>query len=237
MNYPENQNTDFQRYSRLEALPGIGREGLSRIRNAKVLVVGCGALGSLCSMELAASGIGHIAIADFDTIEVSNLQRQLFFRTDETGAPKADTLAERMRALNPGVEVEVIPMMITPEIAETLFPRFDFVVDGSDNPHTKQMTDSICRRLGIPYCIGGVREYGGQVMSWAPGKASWADIFGSIPDDTDRKARPVLGPAAAVAASVQASEAIKHCAGTGGMLHNRLLLFDLAAPYMKTLEI
>lgn len=218
------------RYSRLEMLEGIGPSGISKLNSSKVLVVGCGALGSLCAMYLAVSGVGHLAIADFDTVDLSNLQRQLFFDEKSLGLLKTNVLADRIRAINSTIEVNELQEMITPEKAINLFADFDFVIDASDNPATKNMTASVCERLDVPYCIGGVREYSGQVMSWAPGHKGYGELFGDVPrcsGFTPCSLAGVLGPAAGVVASVQAAEAIKNITGVGNMLHDKLFTFDL----------
>lgn len=219
------------RYSRLESLGDIGAEGVARLRAGRVLVVGCGALGSLCAMYLAASGVGTLGIADFDTIDLSNLQRQLFFAEDQLGQSKSAILAMRIHALNSDVRVIEYRSMITAEKASEIFSDYDFVVDGSDNPATKMMTSRVCERLGVPCCIGGVRGFSGQVSSWAPGHATYAEVFGDVPSCsgfTPCSTGGVLGPAAGIVASVQASEAIKHLTGAGQMLYDSLYVFDLA---------
>ncbi len=219
------------RYSRLEGLDGIGSEGMEALRNGSVLVVGCGALGSMCAMYLAASGVGRIGIADFDTIDISNLQRQLFFDETTLGKSKCKVLGDRMRALNSDVTVEEHPMFVKDDSACDLFARYDFIVDGSDNPATKHMTARICEEGGLPYCIGGVREFSGQVMSWAPGHKGYAEVFGDTPSCqgfTPCSLAGVLGPGAGSVASAQASEAIKHLTACGRMLYDRLFVFDLS---------
>lgn len=211
-------------------LEGIGEEGMEKLRRGKVFIIGCGALGSLCAMYLAGSGIGTIALADFDTIDVSNLQRQLFFAEQELGLGKAEVLCSKINSINSDVKVEIIPEFITPSKAQQIFVDFDFVIDGSDNPATKKMTSTVCENLGIPYCIGGVREYSGQVMSWSPGHSGYSDIFGDIRECsgfTPCSLGGVLGPAAGIVASVQASEAIKHLTDAGEMLYDKLFTFDL----------
>lgn len=136
------------------------------MNSGRVLVIGCGALGSLCSMYLAASGIGTLSIADFDTIDLSNLQRQLFYKESELGLSKCETLGKRLAELNSSINIELIPGLVNLKKAQELFLEFDFIIDGSDNPSTKYLTASVCESLGVPYCIGGVREFGGQVMTW-----------------------------------------------------------------------
>lgn len=111
---------DNIRYSRLAALPEIGQEGLKALKEASVLVIGCGALGSMCAMYLAASGIGRIGIADFDTIDISNLQRQLFFGESSLGKAKTDVLAARMKDINSEVKVEIIEGLVTEKWAVDL---------------------------------------------------------------------------------------------------------------------
>ncbi len=212
------------------SLPGIGAEGVEKLRRGKVLVVGCGALGSLCAMYLAASGVGTVGIADFDTVDISNLQRQLFYDERCLGQPKCATLASRIRLINSETTVNEYSRMINESCAVEIFVGYDFIIDGSDNPSTKHMTATVCQKLGTPYCIGGVREFGGQVMSWSPGHAGYADLFGNTPlcfGFMPCSVAGVLGPAAGVTASVQASEAIKHLTGCGEMLYDKLFTFDL----------
>lgn len=219
------------RYSRLEMLSGVGPEGIARLQRGRVMVIGCGALGSLCTMYLAASGVGTIGIADFDTIDLSNLQRQLFFAEKDLGKPKTEILAERIRDINSETKLEIYNELITAGKAEEIFKKYDFIIDGSDNPSTKSMTAGVCQRLALPYCIGGVREFSGQVMSWSEGHSGYEEIFGDVPQCsgfTPCSLSGVLGPAAGVVASVQAAEAIKHLTDSGQMLYDRLFVFDLA---------
>lgn len=232
-------NEDSIRYSRLEALPEIGREGLQLLAASRVLVIGCGALGSMAAMYLAASGIGTVGIADFDTIDITNLQRQLFFDEHSLGKSKADVLAARMRALNSEIKVNVEECLVTEKKAHELFPEYDFVIDGSDNPATKFMTDRVCSDTQTPCCIGGVGGFRGQVMSWHPGATRYSEVFS--PQEcsafTPCGMAGVLGPAAGVVASIQAAEAIKHSARCGTLLLNRLFTIDLLTLQPRILEI
>lgn len=232
-------NEESIRYSRLEALPEIGREGLQFLAASRVLVIGCGALGSMAAMYLAASGIGTVGIADFDTIDITNLQRQLFFDEQSLGQKKADVLAARMHAINSSITVEVEPSLVTEKLALGLFPKYDFIIDGSDNPATKFMTDSVCAETGTSCCIGGVGGFRGQVMSWKPGNTRYSEVFS--PQEctafTPCGMAGVLGPAAGVVASIQAAEAIKHSARCGALLLNRLFTIDLLTLQSRTLEI
>lgn len=212
-------------------LDSIGEAGIDSLLNSKVLVIGCGALGSLSAMYLAATGTGTIGIADFDTIDISNLQRQLFFDETLLGKPKLSSLAKRMRNINSGITIKEYSELINEKRAGEIFPEYDFIIDGSDNPSTKKNTSSVCEKLGIPYCIGGVREFTGQVMSWAPGHTGYLEIFGDIrgcTGFTPCSFAGVLGPVAGTVASIQASEAIKFITGAGEMLFDSLLTIDLA---------
>ncbi|MDE6339674.1 MAG: ThiF family adenylyltransferase, partial [Muribaculaceae bacterium] len=130
--------------------------------------------------------------------------------------------------------------MITRDLAKNIFATHDFIIDATDNPSSKAMTDEICYDLSIPCCIGGVAGFKGQVMSWKPECARYSDIFN--PRSTDAGFTPcslggVLGPAAGVVACIQASEAIKHLAGTGKMLYNKIFIIDLLTMESTTLEV
>lgn len=218
-----------RRYSRQIAIESIGLEGQMKLKRGKVFVVGCGALGSMVAMQLCAAGVGEIHIADFDTIDVSNLQRQLFFSTGSCGLPKAGELQKRMHEINPEVQVIVHPEMVTASKARDLFAAVDFIVDGSDNPETKYMTEQVCTHLGKSCCLAGVSRISGQLMTCTPGSTRFSEI---VPPGISGGLLPcsvagVMGPAAAVAASLQASECIKSLTGTGDLLINKLLTFDL----------
>lgn len=228
------------RYSRMTSIPEIGTAGMQKIRNAKVMIVGCGALGSVCAMYLAGAGIGKLGIADFDTIDLSNLQRQLFYNTQDVGKSKAQTLACRLNALNPECEVECIEKIITPAIASSIFESYDFVIDATDNPASKLMTDNCCSQTSTPCCIGGVAGFTGQVMSWKPGCKRYSEVFN--PQQVDAGYTPcslggVFGPAAGIIACCQAAEAIKHITGAGDMLYNNIFTLDLLSMQSHLIEI
>lgn len=232
-----NQNT---RYSRLASLPEIGPEGVAKLQEARVAVIGCGALGSLCAMYLAASGVGNINIADFDTVDLSNLQRQLFFTEADLGKPKALVLRDRMLALNSGVSVNVTQEMVRPANAGDFLAGCDVVVDGSDNPATKLMTDRLAAEYGIPCVIAGVRGFDLQVITCLPGGTRYADIFGDAPacdGFTPCSIAGVLGPTAGIAASLQAAETVKLITGAGNTLSGKLLTINLLSPSVSLLSV
>lgn len=224
----------------MASLPEIGPEGVAKLQEARVAVIGCGALGSLCAMYLAASGVGNINIADFDTVDLSNLQRQLFFTEADLGKTKALVLRDRMLALNSGVSVNVTQEMVRPANAGDFLAGCDVVVDGSDNPATKLMTDRLAAEYGIPCVIAGVRGFELQVMTCLPGGTRYADIFGDAPacdGFTPCSIAGVLGPTAGIAASLQAAETVKLITGAGNTLSGKLLTINLLSPSVSMLSV
>jgi related to thiamin biosynthesis protein (thiF) len=228
------------RYARMIAIPEIGMKGVEKLKKSHVFITGCGALGSVVAMYLAGAGVGKITIADFDTIDISNLQRQLFYATSDAGKSKAHTLAKRLSALNPECDIECIDSIITETSAPALFSQCDFIIDATDNPTSKFVTDKICHELGKPCCIGGVAGFTGQVMSWSPGHVGYSDIF--CPESVDSGFTPcsiggVLGPAAGVIACCQASETIKHLTDAGEMLFDKVFFIDLLTMQTRLIEV
>jgi adenylyltransferase/sulfurtransferase len=209
-------------------LDGIGAEGQEKLLASSVLIVGAGALGSVVAMYLAASGVGHIGIADFDTIDISNLQRQLSFTEADLGGSKAHVTAAKLNAVNSDVRVTVYEKLMRRSDMDSLIGEYDLVIEGSDNPDTKYMVTDACVAHGKPYVIGGVAQYNGQVMCYRPGAMSYSDIF---PQGESNGFLPcsmggVLGPLPGVVGSLMATEAIKMIAGIGESLINRLMLID-----------
>ena len=222
------------------AIPEIGREGIAKLRKSVVAVIGCGALGSLCSMYLAGAGIGTIKIADFDTIDLSNLQRQLFFDSSHLGESKASVLSSRLHNLNPGCKVIENKSIITERNIREFLNDADFIIDATDNPDSKFLIDNICSELGKGYCIGGVSEFTGQVMSWEPGRTRYSEIFSSADNSsgvTPCSIGGVLGPAAGVVASLQAAETLKHIIGCGEMLLDRIFTINLLTMQTQLLPL
>ncbi|MDE6577890.1 MAG: HesA/MoeB/ThiF family protein [Muribaculaceae bacterium] len=229
-----------QRYSRQIAIEEIKAAGQEKLLTSSVLIVGCGALGSLAAMELAGAGIGRIGIADFDTVDISNLQRQFFFSSCDAGKRKAQILGERMKLLNPGCKVEIIEELISEKNAMQIFPSFDFIVDATDNAASKNLVEKIGEKCGKPCCIGGVVGFRGQLMTIFPGDIKFSDIFHS--ENVSSSYLPceiegVAGPAAAVCASILACEAMKSLLGIRDLLRNRLLIFDLLHNKLEVLTI
>lgn len=231
MTHHEEQLTDHQlrRYSRSISLQEIGEAGQLRLLHAGVLVVGCGALGSACAMYLAGSGVGNITVVDFDTLDISNLQRQLSFTEAQLGEKKSAALSRRLREINGDIEVAGLDLLLTRENIGAILDGCSLVVEASDNPATKYLVTQACESREIPYCLGGVSRFSGQVICWAPGYRGYADLF---PDPEQQTAflpcslDGILGPLPGIIGCMQAAEAIKILTGAGQPLFNRLLLFN-----------
>lgn len=216
------------RYSRNIAVEEIGAAGQQRLLASTVVVLGCGALGNVAASYLAGAGVGHLRIADFDTIDISNLQRQIAYGESDAGKSKVMTLLRRLSDLNSEIEIDAIEEFVTPSTIDRLIEGADFVVDASDNPDTKYMIEEACCRHSIPYNISGVLAMRGQTMTHLPGTARYSDFF---PESAGAGFTPcsiggVLGPLPGIVASIQALEAIKYITGSGSLLTDTLLLID-----------
>lgn len=203
------------------------------------MIVGCGALGSMVAMQLSGCGVGTIGISDFDTIEISNLQRQFFFKDNEAGKLKSLILEKRMKELNPEVQITRFDSLTTEKIAKKIFKDYDFIVDATDNPESKLMIGKICKELKIPCCIGGVKDFSGQIITFNPEDKRFEEYFG----DTDQggflpcSLGGVAGPAAALCASVQSAEVMKFLTKSGETLTGKLFHFDLLNCRFKVYEL
>lgn len=228
-----------QRYGRQIAVTEIGSDGQMKLRQGSVLVIGCGALGSMVGMQLAGAGVKKLGLIDFDTIDISNLQRQFFFKTAETGKSKVETLSKRICELNSDVEVKKYSVLLQRALAEEIFKEYDFIIDASDNPETKRLTAELTLKEGKGCCIGGVRDFGGQVITLVEGSNAPEEYFGngSTEGILPCSLGGVMGPAAAFCASVQASEAIKYLTGAGELLSGKLFVFDLLNNRFKVFSL
>lgn len=222
----------------------IGEEGQQRLSSSSVFVVGCGALGGHVSMLLAGAGVGKIGIADFDTIDISNLQRQLFFDESAVGESKSHNLDLRLRSLNSEIEIAEYNQMINRKNANEILKNYDMIVDATDNPSTKYFIDETARNLHTPCCIGGVAGWRGQVILFPNTPEgdgiSYNEIFPSQAEDSGMlpcEMEGVMGPAASVIASIQASEIIQYLS----MIPNdrfaqRMIAVDLLTPSMDVIK-
>lgn len=228
-----------QRYSRHILLEGFGREGQEKLRHSKVLLIGAGGLGSPNALYLAAAGVGTIGIADADVVSISNLQRQVIHFTQDVNRPKVESAAEKMRQINPDVEVLTYDSYITEDNAVDIVRDYDFIVDCTDSFASKYLVNDACVMAGKPFCAGGVVKYGAQVMTYVPGSACYRCLFPEPPARNEVETCStvgVLGSVVGIMGSIQATEALKYLTGIGELLTNRLLVIDALSMEFHTLQ-
>jgi molybdopterin/thiamine biosynthesis adenylyltransferase/rhodanese-related sulfurtransferase len=231
---------DRARYARHLTLPRIGEGGQAQLKSSKVFCVGAGGLGSPALLYLAAAGIGRLTIIDDDTIERSNLQRQILHADQNVGALKAESAMLRLRELNPSISIEIYTERLTSENALELLSGHDIVVDGTDNIPTRYLINDACELLGIPWVYGSIYRFEGQVSVFnMDGGPTYRDLFPtppspeSVPSCEDGG---VLGVLPGVIGSIQATEAIKVLLGIGEPLRGKLLIYDALDMSMRTLS-
>lgn len=219
------------RYARHLSLPEIGPEGQARLQSGRVLVIGAGGLGSPAAFYLAAAGVGTIGLADGDTVEISNLQRQILHTTAAVGQRKVASAAERLKALNPHTEVRAYPQRLTAENAAALLAPYDFVIDATDNFASKFLIADVCHRAGKANSHAGILEFRGQTMTVHPGRsACYRCVFETPPEEVaGGMPRGPMGVVPGVIGTLQATEAIKHLLGIGTPLTDCLLVYDALA--------
>jgi molybdopterin/thiamine biosynthesis adenylyltransferase len=234
--------TDDQllRYSRQIMLPAIGMEGQDRLLASRVLIVGLGGLGSPAAMYLAAAGIGTLVLADFDAVDLSNLQRQILHTTDRLGMTKVDSARLTLQALNPETRVEGFKGSISESTLPSLLDGIDAVVDGSDNFATRFAINAACFEAGIPLISGAAIRTEGQVAAFSgrAGGPCYQCLYprdGGI--DETCSANGVLAPVVGIIGSVEATEVIKVLVGAGEPLYGRLLLLDAMSMEWRTVRL
>jgi adenylyltransferase/sulfurtransferase len=228
INFTEEQ---LERYSRQIILKDIGVEGQIKIMNGKILIIGVGGLGSPAALYLAASGVGTIGIADSDTVELSNLQRQIIHFTEDLNISKVASAAEKMQALNPEVAVRIHQVFISADNIRQLITQYDFVIDGTDSFAAKFLINDACVMEGIPYSHGGVLRFNGQAMTVIPTKSACLRCVFEEPPPPDAvptcAQAGVLGAVPGMLGTIQTAEALKFLAGKGTLLTNAMMFFDL----------
>jgi adenylyltransferase/sulfurtransferase len=232
---------EIARYARQVALPEVGVEGQARLKQARVLVVGAGGLGSPVASYLAATGIGTIGIVDGDAVDLSNLHRQLLYATADIGRRKVAAAAERLRGINPNVQALTFDVELTRDNALDILRDFDLVVDGTDNFRTRYLVNDACILLGIPNVYASVLRFDGQVtVLGMPNGPCYRCLYptppppGSVPSCAEAGVLSVLP---GLVGMLQATEAIKLLLGTGEPLVGRLLLVDALAAQFTTVGL
>ncbi len=224
-------NEEIARYSRHLILPEFGMTGQRRLKQGSVLLIGSGGLGSPLALYLAAAGVGHIGLVDFDVVDESNLQRQIVHGTGTVGVAKTESARRRLKDLNPHIEITTYETQITSENALDLLRDYDVVVDGTDNFPTRYLTNDACVLLGKPNVYGSIFRFEGQVTVFYPkdGGPCYRCLYpeppppGLVPSCAEGG---VLGVLPGVIGTLQATEVIKLLAGIGEPLLGRLMLYD-----------
>jgi len=244
--YPPLTPAEYSRYARHLSLPDFGLEGQRKLKATKVLVVGAGGLGSPVLLYLAAAGIGHIGIVDFDRIDETNLQRQVLYTVQDVGASKAKKAQARIQALNPHIEVTIYDTPLTKTNALEVIQHYDIVADGTDNFPTRYLVNDACVLAGKVNVYASIFRFEGQVSVFnflhpnGERGPNYRDIFPSPPppDLVPNCAEGgVLGVLPGIIGSMQACEVIKVAADIGEPLAGKLFLFDAATFTSRTLNI
>ena len=236
---------EVARYSRHLIIPDLGVDGQKRLKNAKVLVIGAGGLGSPALLYLAAAGVGTIGIVDFDVVDESNLQRQIIHGQSDIGRSKAQSARDSISEINPLVEVRLHELRLEPTNAVSLFEQYDLILDGTDNFATRYLVNDAAVLAGKPYVWGSIYRFEGQVsVFWedAPNGLglNYRDLYpeppppGMVPSCAEGG---VLGILCASIASVMGTEAIKLITGIGDPLLGRLMIYDALDMSYRTIKI
>ena len=225
------------RYSRHLMMPEVGVLGQERLKAARALIVGAGGLGSPLGLYLAAAGVGVLGLVDYDTVDESNLQRQIIHSSEYIGKRKTASARDRINALNPLVEVEVYNTALIADNAYSIIKNYDLVADGTDNLAARRLINDACLRAGIPYVYGSVGGFSGQVSVFCAKEGPCYNCAFPAPAQSAGKAKTVgvMGVTPGIIGCIQAAEAVKLIVGCGESLIGRLLVVD--ALYMGFTEI
>ncbi|MEC5321089.1 HesA/MoeB/ThiF family protein [Brenneria populi subsp. brevivirga] len=231
---------EFLRYSRQLLLEEFGPEGQEKLKSASILLVGLGGLGAPASLYLAAAGVGTLLLADDDALHLTNLQRQILYRTDDIDKPKAELAKQRLQALNPHAKIVALTERLCGEPLHQAVGRADVVLDCSDNMATRHAVNAACIRAGKPLVSGSAVGFSGQLLVLTPPyrHGCYACLY---PDaaEPQRNCRTagVLGPVVGVIGTLQALEALKLLAGLPSTLSGKLRLFDGKQQSWNTLQL
>ena len=241
---PELTNDEVRRYSRHLIIPDVGMDGQKRLKNAKVLVIGAGGLGSPALLYLAAAGVGTIGIAEFDEVDESNLQRQVIHGQSDVGKSKALSAKESIAETNPYVNVVLHEERLDNDNVMQVFEGYDLIIDGTDNFATRYMVNDAAYFLGIPYVWGSIYRFDGQASVFAPKLVDDAPCYrclypeppppGMVPSCAEGG---VLGVLCASIGSIQVNEAIKLLTGIGDPLVGKLMIYDALEMEYRKLKV
>ena len=232
---------EVRRYSRHLIIPDVGMTGQKRLKNARVLCVGAGGLGSPALLYLAAAGVGTLGVIDFDVVDESNLQRQIIHGQSDIGRPKAESARDSIKEINPYVEVIVHKTQLDSDNALEIFAQYDLIVDGTDNFATRYLVNDACVLLGKPYVWGSIYRFDGQAsVFWAEHGPCYRCLYpeppppGMVPSCAEGG---VLGVLCASIGSIQVNEAIKLIVGIGDPLAGRLMIYDALEMSYRTVRV
>ncbi|MDR1630430.1 MAG: molybdopterin-synthase adenylyltransferase MoeB [Oscillospiraceae bacterium] len=234
-------NEQLERYSRHILLKEVGAKGQKKLLNGKVLIIGAGGLGAPIALYLAAAGVGAIGIADLDTVDLSNLQRQVIHTTADIGKAKVQSAKETMQAINPDVQVNTYQIYVNAASIMDLIQDYDFIIDGTDNFAAKFLINDACVLQKKPFSHAGILRFGGQLMTYVPGEGPcYRCVFREPPPPdaipTCRQAG-VVGAMGGVIGSLQAMEAIKFLIGKGDLLTGKLLTYDALTMEFRRIKL
>ena len=232
---------ELQRYARHLSLPEVGIAGQAKLKEARVLLVGAGGLGSPVALYLAAAGVGTLGVVDFDRVDVTNLQRQVLHSTGDIGRPKTESARVRLHGINPHVDVRAYDTALTSENALDIIRRYDIVVDGTDNFQTRYLTNDACVILGKPNVYGSIFRFEGQASVFAKADGPcYRCLFreppppGLVPSCAEGG---VFGVLPGLVGMIQATETVKLILGVGESLVGRLLLVDAMRMSFRTIQL
>jgi sulfur-carrier protein adenylyltransferase/sulfurtransferase len=232
---------EVMRYSRHLIMPEVGMDGQLKLKQAKVLCIGTGGLGAPLGLYLAAAGVGRIGLVDFDSVDLTNLQRQILFGTNDIGRSKIEAAEERLRGLNPDIQIDQFETRLTSDNALDILKNYDIVVDGTDNFPTRYLVNDACVILGKPNVYGSIFRFEGQITIFgAPGGPCYRCLYpeppppGLVPSCAEGG---VLGVLPGIVGAIQAAETLKLIIGKGEPLIGRLLLFDALAMRFRELKL
>jgi adenylyltransferase/sulfurtransferase len=221
---------ELRRYHRQMVMPEVTLDGQKRLKRARVLCVGAGGLGSPLALYLAAAGVGTLAMVDFDVVDLSNLQRQILYSTADVGRHKLDAASERLRQLNPGIELILHRMQLSSSSALDLFRSYDIVADATDNYPARYVINDACVLAGKPNVHASVLHFEGQVSVYASKAGPCYRCLFPEPPSVENAPSPaglgILGALPGIVGSLQALEVLKLILGIGEPLVGRLLMFD-----------
>ena len=232
---------EVRRYSRHLIIPDVGKTGQRRLKNARVLCVGAGGLGSPALMYLAAAGVGTLGIVDFDVVDESNLQRQIIHGTSDVGKSKAVSAKETINEINPLVTVNLHEERLDSDNAMQIFADYDLIVDGTDNFATRYLVNDACVLLGKPYVWGSIFRFDGQAsVFWAEYGPCYRCLYpeppppGMVPSCAEGG---VLGVLCGTVGSIQVNEAIKLITGIGEPISGRLMIYDALDMTFRSVKV